>query len=84
MARPRTRFIDRSTRTIETLVLFMVAFFLIRPLSPLTGYVLCVLLPLGYLRITVGKPDGYLLHLLYSWGLPIPGLLPPRLRRLRR
>ena len=80
----RAQFTDQTTRTIETFVLFMVPFFLIRPLFPWTGYVLCLVLPLGYLRMTVGKPDGFLLHLVYSRGLPIPGLLPPRLRRLRR
>ena len=84
MARTRTQFADQSTRTIETLVLFIIAFFLIRPLFPKTGYVLALVLPLGYLCLTVGKPDGYLLHLIYSWGVPIPGLLPPRLRRLDR
>jgi hypothetical protein len=84
MARARAQFIDQSTRTIETFVLFLVAFFLIRPLAPKLGYVLCFVLPLGYLKLTVGKPDGYLLHLLYGWGVPVPGLLPPRLRRLPR
>jgi hypothetical protein len=84
VAKARTQFVDQSTRTIETLVLFLIAFFLVRPLFPKTGYLLAVVLPLGYLKLTVGKPDGFLLHLIYSWGVPIPGLLPPKLRRLRR
>ena len=84
MAKKRTQFIDQSTRTIETFVIFLIAFFLIRPMWPAAGYLLAVVLPVGYLKITVGKPDGFLLHLFYSWGVPIPGLLPPKTRRLGR
>ena len=80
----RAQFTDQPTRTIETFVLFLVPFFLLRPLSPWIGTLLAIALPLAYLKLTVGKPDGFLLHLVYSCGLPIPGLLPPRLRRLRR
>ena len=28
-----------------------------------------------------GKPEGYVLHVLYQWGLPLKGLLSPGIRR---
>jgi hypothetical protein len=58
----------------------------------LVGFCLFALLPwisnLTVLMLTVtcatvlrvlkaSKPRGYLLHLLYRWGVPLPGLLPP-------
>ena len=35
-----------------------------------------------YVKLSVGKPDGTLMHRAYRAGLPLSGLLDPRLRRL--
>ncbi len=82
--RPVPQHIDRSTRAIECLVLFMLCAFIVRPIAPALGLVLAVVLPLAYLKLTVGKPDGYLMHLTYRLGVPVPGLLSPRIKRFRR
>jgi len=38
---------------------------------------------LGFLRATRrGRPEGYILHLVYRMGIPIGKLLPPNLRKL--
>ena len=79
-----SRHIDESTKSFECLVLFMVPMFIIRPFFPRIGILLTIFLPLLYLKLTLGKPDGVLFHLAYRFGLPIPGLLPRKIRQLRR
>lgn len=31
----------------------------------------------GLVAFKRGKPEGYVLHFLYKWGVPLQGLLPP-------
>ncbi len=83
MASVGSRF-EGSTRSIETMLCFAVPMLVLRPLFPTLSVVLGLVLPVFYYWVTIGKPDGYLLHKLYEWGVPWPGLLPPRLKRLRK
>jgi len=58
-------------------------------LLPLTIFFLMNMFPIGLLvglplmftvkRIKAGKPEGYLMHMLYRFGMPFPGLLPPHI-----
>ena len=64
--------------------MFMVPMFIIRPFFPTFGILLSLALPLVYIKLTLGKPDGVLFHLAYRAGMPIPGLLPRKIRQLRR
>lgn len=79
-----SHYIDRSNRMFDCLMMFMVPMFIIRPFFPTTGIILSLLLPLVYAKLTIGKPDGVLFHLAYQAGVPIPGLLPRKIRQLRR
>jgi len=66
----------------EYLMVFMIPLFLLRTVDPvaglLVGFGACVL----YIRATVGKPDGYLVQRIYRCGIPLGGLLNPRVRSL--
>ncbi len=63
-------------------MVFMVPLFLLRTIDPVTGLVLATASCVAYIRVTLGKPDGYLVHLLYRHGLPLGGLLDRRIRAL--
>ena len=80
--RPVPRLIDNNSRMGEYLMVFMVPLFLLRTIDPVAGLIVgtvgCVL----YIRATVGKPDGYLVHSLYRFGMPASGLLNRRIRTL--
>jgi len=76
------RLIDNHSRLGEYLMVFMVPLFMLRTLDPVAGLVVGIAATALYLRFTLGKPQGYLLHCLYRAGIPFSGLLPPRLRRL--
>jgi hypothetical protein len=66
----------------EYLMVFMIPLFLLRTLDPVFGLLVSCCACVFYIRTTAGKPDGYLSHLLYRIGLPLGGLLNPRLRTL--
>lgn len=38
---------------------------------------------IALVRFKKDKPEGYLIHALYAWGLEMPGLIPP-LKRVTR
>jgi len=82
--RPTPRHIDRSSRIVEYLVIALVPFVFVRPWFEAAGLFLMFAMPAVYAVLTVGKPEGFLLHLAYSLGIPVRGLLPPQLRRLDR
>jgi hypothetical protein len=82
--RPVPQHIDRSLRGLEYLLAFMVPMFLIRPFAEGLGILLAIVLPLLYMKFTIGKPDGYLLHRLYRLGVPLPGLLHPKIKCFER
>jgi len=82
--RPTPRHIDRSSRVIEYLLIALVPFVFVRPYHELAGLGLMAVLPLLYARLTLGRPEGHLLHLAYRLGLPVRGLLPRRVRRIER
>jgi len=76
------RLIDNNSRMGEYLMVFMVPLFLLRTIDPIAGLVVATVACIAYIRVTVGKPDGYLVHLLYRRGLPLSGLLDRRIRAL--
>ena len=80
--RPVPRLIDNNSRMGEYLMVFMVPLFLLRTVDPVAGLVLATAACIAYIRATVGKPDGYLVHQLYRRGLPLGGLLSQRVRSL--
>jgi hypothetical protein len=66
----------------EYLMVFMTPLFLLRTLDPVLGLVVAAAACVVYIRATAGKPDGYLVHQIYRMGLPLDGLLHPRLQSL--
>jgi hypothetical protein len=80
--RPVPRLIDNNSRLGEYLMVFMVPLFLLRTVDPLFGLFVGLAACFGYVRMTMGKPDGYLVHLLYRAGLPLSGLPRQRVRKL--
>ena len=76
------RLIDNNSRMGEYLMVFMVPLFLLRTVDPLAGLLVATATCIAYIRATVGKPDGYLVHQLYRRGLPLSGLLSRRVRSL--
>lgn len=77
-------YIERSSRGLEYLLAFMLPLVLVRPFHQALGFFLALVLPLIYMRVTLGKRPGYLIHKLYEFGVPIPGLIDPRIKRLDR
>jgi hypothetical protein len=82
--RPTPKHIDRSSRAVEFLVIALIPFALIRPFFPITGLALMAVLPLLYAKVTIGKPEGFLWHLAYRFGVPVRGLLSHAVTRLER
>ena len=80
--RPVPRLIDSNSRLGEYLMVFMVPLFLLRTFDPLLGLAVAAVACALYVRLTLGKPEGFLVHALYRAGLPVRGLLSLRLRRL--
>jgi hypothetical protein len=80
--RPVPRLIDSNSRLGEYLMVFMVPLFLLRTLDPLLGLAVGACACLVTVRLTLGKPEGFLVHALYRAGLPMRGLLDIRIRRL--
>jgi len=78
------QYIDRSTRGVEYILAFMLPIVVIRPFHQGAGFLLAIALPLLYMKLTLGRPDGFLIHELYRVGLPILGLLHPRITHLSR
>ena len=76
------RLIDNNSRMGEYLMVFMVPLFLLRTVDPVAGLVVGTVACIAYIRATVGKPDGYLVHQLYRRGMPLGGLLNRRIRSL--
>lgn len=76
------RLIDNNSRLGEYLMVFMVPLFMLRTIDPLLGLFVGLGACLLYVRVTMGKPDGYLVHLLYRAGLPLRGLPRRRIRKL--
>jgi hypothetical protein len=76
------RLIDNNSRLGEYLMVFMVPLFLLRTLDPLLGLAVGASACLLYIRVTLGKPEGYLVHRLYRAGLPLRGLPKREVRRL--
>jgi hypothetical protein len=75
------RLIDNNSRLGEYLMVFMVPLFMLRTLDPVIGLVVACASCAAYVRLTLGKPDGYLVHLLYRLGLPLSGLPARSIRR---
>jgi hypothetical protein len=73
--------IDRNSRVGEYAMCFMVPLFMLRTIDPLVALGVASLLAVAYVKHTFAKPDGYLVHLAYSIGLPMSGLLNARVRR---
>ncbi len=73
--------IDRNSRVGEYAMCFMVPLFMLRTIDPLFALGTATLLAGAYIKYTVGKPQGYLIHLAYRIGLPLPGLLDIRVKR---
>ena len=76
------RLIDNNSRMGEYLMVFMVPLFLLRTVDPVAGLAVATASCIAYIRATVGKPDGYLVHQIYSRGLPLSGLLSQRIGSL--
>jgi hypothetical protein len=80
--RPVPRLIDSNSRLGEYLMVFMIPLFLLRTIDPLVGLATGAAACTVFIRLTLGKPDGYLMHVLYRSGLPLRGLLDRHIRRL--
>lgn len=80
--RPVPHLIDNNSRLGEYLMVFIVPLFLLRTVDPIAGLVTASISCAVYIRVTLGKPDGYLVHRLYRLGLPLSGLLDRRVKRL--
>jgi hypothetical protein len=79
--RPVPHLIDRRSRAGEYAMSFMVPLFLLRTIDPMFALLSAALLAGLYMRQTFGKPDGHLVHRIYRLGLPLSGLLDPRVQR---
>jgi hypothetical protein len=79
--RPVPHLIDRSSRVGEYAMCFMVPLFMLRTIDPLFALGAATLLAGVYIKYTFGKPNGYLTHLAYRFGLPLSGLLDARVKR---
>jgi hypothetical protein len=75
------RLIDSNSRLGEYLMVFMVPLFLLRTIDPLLGLAVGTIGCALFIRATLGKPEGYLVHRLYRSGLPLGGLPPWNARR---
>jgi hypothetical protein len=84
MARSTPKHIDKKARSFEYLVAFAFPFFVLRIWLPLSAVFWAALICVIYIRVTVGKPDGLMLHTGYRLGLRIRGLLPHEVGRLGR
>jgi hypothetical protein len=73
--------IDRSSKVGEYAMCFMVPLFMLRTIDPLFALSVASVLTGAYIKLTFGKPDGYLVHLAYRSGLPLSGLLDLRVKR---
>jgi hypothetical protein len=78
---PVPHLIDRRSRAGEFAMIFMVPLFLLRTIDPLLALFTAAILTGAYVRLTFGKPEGHLLHLIYRIGVPLSGLLDPRVKR---
>ncbi len=79
--RPVPRLIDSNSRLGEYLMVLMVPLFLLRTIDPLLGLVVGCACSAAYVRLTLGKPEGYLVHRLYRLGVRLGGLPDPRIKR---
>lgn len=84
MARPCYRNVDRPILLIGleyvdwAMVLIVFAICALIPyISNLTVLVTTVISAVGLRVLKASKPRGYLLHVCYRFGLPLPGILPP-------
>ncbi len=80
--RPVPRLIDNNSRLGEYLMVFLVPLFLLRTIDPVFGLLVGAVASVVFVRLTLGKPEGTLVHRLYRAGLPLSGLLSRRVRRL--
>ncbi len=76
--------IDRSGRALEYALAFMLPLVFIRPFHEGLGYLLAIVITPIYIKLTLGKPAGFLQHMLYRIGLPMPGLLNRKIKQFRR
>jgi hypothetical protein len=79
--RPVPHLIDRNSRIGEYAMCFMVPLFVLRTIDPLLALGVATLVAVVYIKTTMGKPQGHLVHLAYRLGLPLSGLLDRRIRR---
>lgn len=84
MARPCYRNIDRPILVLGleypdwAAVLVFFCIFIVFPwLSNMAVLLMTVLFAAGLRVFKASKPPGYLIHLCYRWGTPLPWLLPP-------
>jgi uncharacterized ferredoxin-like protein len=79
--RPVPRLIDSPSRLGEILMAFMVPLFMLRTIDPLLGLAVGAATAIAATKLTLNKPDGYLMHRLYRAGLSLGGLPARRHRR---
>lgn len=80
--RPVPKHIDNKARAIEYLLVFFGTFVLVRSVMPLGALVVGIVMALLYMKGTAGRPDGFLIHTLYMWGIPIRQLISKKVRNL--
>ena len=80
--RPVPRLIDSNSRLGEHVMVFMVPLFVLRTTDPMVDRITGACASAIYIRATLGKPEGYLVHRLYRLGIPLTGPLDRRVRRL--
>lgn len=74
--------IDKKERGVEYLLIFFGTFVLFRTVLPLGALVLAAIVTLLYMKGTAGRPDGFLIHTVYMWGIPVSQLISKKIRRL--
>jgi hypothetical protein len=79
--RPVPHLIDRRNRAGEYAMSFMVPLFLLRTIDPLFALACATVLAALYMKFTFGRADGHLVHRIYRLGVPLGGLLDPRVVR---
>ncbi len=73
--------IDRNSRLGEYAMCFTVPLFMLRTINPIIALLVATVLLTVYVRYTLARPQDHLIHLAYRAGLPLSGLLDPRVNR---
>lgn len=74
--------VDTKARLIEYMFIFGGVFFLLHTFFPIGALIAGILVTFLYAKVTIGKPEGYLLHLIYRAKIDVSPLISKKIRRL--